>query len=72
MYRTTIMSTSGEDCESESDTLSQAVSFATNAARAGDRVQIHSVLDGLCGPEVQDLILEYVEDGWVSYDNEVT
>jgi peroxiredoxin family protein len=68
MYRTTIMTTSGEDFECDADTLSQAVSFATNVATAGDKVQVFSVLDGLCGPEVQDLILEYVEDGWESYD----
>jgi hypothetical protein len=68
MYRTTIMTTSGEEFEYESDTLSKAVAFASNTAREGDRVQIFSVLDGLCGPEVQDLILEYVEDGWESYD----
>lgn len=68
MYRTLIMTTSGEDYEVDSDTLSQAVMFATNTAREGDRVQIFSVLDGLCGPEVQDLILEYIEDGWKGYD----
>jgi hypothetical protein len=62
------MTTSGEEYEVDSDTLSQAVSFATNAAREGDRVQIFSVLVGLCGPEVQDLVLEYVEDGWKGYD----
>lgn len=69
MYRAIIETTAGEVSEAESDTLSQTVMFATNAARAGDRVQIMSVLDGLCGPEVQDLVLEYVEDGWESYDS---
>lgn len=68
MYRTNITTTSGEEHEVESDTLSQAVAFANNTSRTGDRVQIFSVLDGLCGPEVQDLVLEYVEDGWKSYD----
>ena len=68
MYRTNITTTSGEEFEVESDTLSQAVAFANNTSRTGDRVQIFSVLDGLCGPEVQDLILEYIEDGWESYD----
>ena len=68
MYRTTVITTSGEEHEVESDTLSQAVAFASNTARAGDKVQIFSVLDGLCGPEVQDLVLEYIEDGWESYD----
>jgi Golgi nucleoside diphosphatase len=68
MYRTFIMTISGEECEVEFDTLSQAVAFANNTSRTGDRVQIFSVLDGLCGPEVQDLILEYIEDGWESYD----
>jgi predicted peroxiredoxin len=68
MYRTTIMITSGEEFECDADTLSQAVMFATNTAREGDRVQIFSVLDGLCGPEVQDLIMEYIEDGWKAYD----
>ena len=69
MYRTFIMTISGEELDVESDTLSQAVAFASNTAKAGDKVQIFSVLDGLCGPEVQDLILEYVEDGWESYDS---
>ena len=68
MYRTYIITTSGEENEVESDTLSQAVAFANNTSRTGDKVQIFSVLDGLCGPEVQDLILEYIEDGWESYD----
>ncbi len=68
MYRTFIMTISGEEYEVEFDTLSQAVAFANNTSRTGDRVQIFSVLDGLCGPEVQDLILEYIEDGWESYD----
>jgi len=68
MYRTFIMTISGEELDVESDTLSQAVAFASNTAKAGDKVQIFSVLDGLCGPEVQDLVLEYVEDGWESYD----
>ena len=68
MYRAIIETTAGEVFDCEADTLSQAVSFASNTARSGDRVQIFSVLDGLCGPEVQDLILEYVEDGWESYD----
>jgi len=68
MYRTNITTTSCEEFEVESDTLSQAVAFANNTSRTGDRVQIFSVLDGLCGPEVQDLILEYIEDGWESYD----
>ena len=68
MHRTYIITTSGEEHEVESDTLSQAVAFASNTAREGDRVQIFEVLDGLCGPEVQDLVLEYVEDGWKSYD----
>jgi len=68
MYRTYIITTSGEEHEVESDTLSQAVAFASNTSSTGDRVQIFSVLDGLCGPEVQDLILEYIEDGWESYD----
>lgn len=69
MYRAIIETPAGEVFEVESDTLSQAVMFATNTAREGDRVQIFSVLDGLCGPEVQDLVLEYVEDGWESYDS---
>ena len=69
MYRTKIMSNSDDDYEIDSDTLSQAVAFASNTAREGDKVQIFEVIDGLCGPEVQDLVLEYVEDGWVSYDN---
>jgi hypothetical protein len=69
MYRTKIMSNSDDDCEVDSDTLSQAVAFASNTAREGDKVQIFEVIDGLCGPEVQDLILEYVEDGWESYDS---
>ena len=68
MYRTLIITTSGEEYEVDSDTLSQAVMFATNTAGEGDRVQIFSVLDGLCGPEVQDLIMEYIEDGWKGYD----
>ena len=68
MYRAVIETTAGEVFEGESDTLSEAVSFASNTAGSGDRVQIFSVLDGLCGPEVQDLILEYIEDGWESYD----
>ena len=68
MYRVYIETLSGEKHECESDTLSSAVAFANNTSREGDRVQIFSVLDGLCGPEVQDLILEYVEDGWESYD----
>jgi|SaaInl5LU_22_DNA_1037371.scaffolds.fasta_scaffold49721_4 Golgi nucleoside diphosphatase len=68
MYRTNITTTSCEEFEVEFDTLSQAVAFANNTSRTGDRVQIFSVLDGLCGPEVQDLILEYIEDGWESYD----
>jgi hypothetical protein len=68
MYRTTIETTAGEVFDCEADILSQAVSFASNTARSGDKVQIFSVLDGLCGPEVQDLILEYIEDGWESYD----
>ena len=69
MYRAIIETTADEVFEAESDTLSQAVMFATNTARAGDRVQIFSVLDGLCGPEVQDLVLKYIEDGWESYDS---
>ena len=69
MYRTKIMSNSDDDYEIDSDTLSQAVAFASNTAREGDKVQIFEVIDGLCGPEVQDLILEYVEDGWESYDS---
>jgi len=69
MYRTKIMSNSDDDYEVDSDTLSQAVAFASNTAREGDKVQIFEVIDGLCGPEVQDLILEYVEDGWESYDS---
>ena len=69
MYRTFITTISGEDFEIDSDTLSQAVAFASNTAREGDKVQIFEVIDGLCGPEVQDLILEYVEDGWESYDS---
>lgn len=69
MYRTFITTISGEDCQVDSDTLSQAVAFASNTAREGDKVQIFEVIDGLCGPEVQDLILEYVEDGWESYDS---
>ena len=68
MYRTFIIAVSGEEHDVESDTLSQAVSFASNTAKAGDKVQIFSVLYGLCGPEVQDLVLEYIEDGWESYD----
>ena len=68
MYRTYIMTVSGEEYEVDSDTLSKAVAFASNTAREGDRVQIFEVLDGLCGPEIQDLVLEYVEDGWKSYD----
>ena len=68
MYRAVIDTTAGEVLEGEADTLSQAVSYASNTARSGDRVQIVSVQDGLCGPEVQDHILEYVEDGWESYD----
>ena len=68
MYRTIIITTPGEEHVAESDTLSQAVMFATNAAREGDRIQIFEVLDGLCGPEVQDLVMEYVEDGWKGYD----
>jgi hypothetical protein len=68
MYRTLIMTTSGEEYEWDSDTLSGAVSFASNTAKEGDRVQVFAVLDGLCGPEIQDLVMEYVEDGWKSYD----
>jgi len=68
MYRTKIMTTSGELFEVDSDTLSQAVTAANNTSREGDTVQVYAVLDGLCGPEVQDLILEYIEDGWESYD----
>lgn len=68
MYRVFIETILGEFFECDSDTLSEAVSFASNTARSGDKVQIFSVLDGLCGPEVQDLVLEYVEDGWEPYD----
>lgn len=68
MYITTIMTTSGEEFQCDSDTLSQAVMFATNTAREGDTVKIFEVLDGLCGPEVQDLVMEYIEDGWKGYD----
>lgn len=69
MYRIFIWTPDGDLNDYDTDTLSQAVAFATNTARKGDKVQIFEVLDGLCGPEVQDLVLEYVEDGWVSYDN---
>ena len=69
MYRIFIWTPDGDLNDCDADTLSQAVAFATNTAREGDKVQIFEVLDGLCGPEVQDLVLEYVEDGWVSYDN---
>ena len=68
MYRTKIMSNSDDDYEVDSDTLSQAVAFASNTAREGDKVQIFEVIDGLCGPEVQDLVMEYIEDGWKGYD----
>lgn len=69
MYLTQIRTPDGELHEVETDTLSEAVSFASQNAKAGDHVQVSSVLDGLCGPEVQDLILDYVEDGWKSYDD---
>jgi hypothetical protein len=69
MYQVVIETLSGEVFEVETETLSSAVMFATNTAKEGDRVRIFSTLNGLCGPEVQDLILEYIEDGWESYDS---
>lgn len=68
MYRVFIETLSGEVYDYDSGTLSKAVAFANNSSREGDKVQIFEVIDGLCGPEFQELILEYIEDGWESYD----
>ena len=68
MYLVSIKTTGDPVEDFTTDTLSDAVMFAVQSAREGDTVRIYECLDGLCGPEVQDLILEYVEDGWKSYD----
>ena len=68
MYVCIIEKPDGEEENYETDTLSDVVSYANRHSRSGDKVSIYEVLDGLCGPEVQDLILEYVEDGWEGYD----
>ena len=68
MYLTQIRSPDGEQHKVETDSLSEAVSFASQTAKSGDHVHIFYVLDGLCGPEVQETVLEYIEDGWKGYD----
>lgn len=68
MYRAFITTGDGEVFECDGDSMSIVVGYATQTAREGDRVEIYEVLDGLCGPEVQHLILEYIEDGWKGYD----
>lgn len=68
MYTCIIEKEDGEEESYEADTLSQIILTANRHSREGDKVSIYEVLDGLCGPEVQDLIIEYVEDGWKSYD----
>lgn len=68
MYLTKIKTPDGEQHECEADSLSDAVSFASQNAKEGDHVQISSFIEGLCGPECEEVILEYVEDGWKGYD----
>lgn len=68
MYACIIENQDGEEKHYQTDTLSKAVAWANRHSREGDKVSVYSFIDGLCGPEVQDLVLAYVEDGWKSYD----
>ena len=68
MYYARVVTTNDETHELHADSLSEAVSFASQTAKSGDHVHIFYVLDGLCGPEVQETVLEYIEDGWKGYD----
>jgi hypothetical protein len=64
MYRAIISSNPVQTFES--DSLFSVVDSVTNTALKGELVSVYYVIDGLCGPEVQDPIMEYIEDGWKS------